>query len=68
MIVVEPVMDESEGKVKVILEPLDSVNVCTFEADLEGDVGLNVKVEPLVTRVVRPVIDDPDGSVTVTRP
>ena len=61
-------MDEPEGNVNVILEPLDSVNVCTFETDLERDVGLNVKVEPFVIRVVRPVIDDRDGRVTVIRP
>lgn len=65
---VKPVMVESEGKVKVTFEPLDSVNVVTFEADLVDDVGLNVRVEPFVTRVVTPVNDDPDDRVSVTRP
>lgn len=68
VIVVKPVIDDPDGRVKTVVDPFGSVRVCTFDFDLEDEVGFNVKVEPAVVSVVRPVIVAPAGSVSVMRP
>ena len=68
VIVVNPVIDEPGGKVRVTDEPSGSVRVSTMldeGAGLDVGAGPTVSVEPSVTMVVKPVIEEPGGRVKV---
>jgi hypothetical protein len=67
-IVVAPVIDDPDGRVKVTEDPSGSVSVSTREPSgdaVSDDAGPSVKVVPSVVSVVRPVIVEPDSKVNV---